>query len=122
VDFIKRYIFPGGQLPSLHAMSSAWKKTTDLRLIHFEDFGDDYARTLREWRGRFHEKSRDVESLGYSPRFRRMWDFYLASCEGAFLERHCGVAQLLLARPDARRAPVRLIDSMPMRQREMREP
>ena len=106
MDFIKRHIFPGGQLPSLDAMSSAWRKSTDFRLLHFEDFGDDYARTLREWRSRFHARLPEVETLGYSERFQRMWDFYLASCEGAFLERHCGVAQLLLARPDARRAPV----------------
>jgi cyclopropane-fatty-acyl-phospholipid synthase len=107
MDFIKRHIFPGGQLPSLDAMSSAWRKQSDLRLLHFEDFGDDYARTLREWRTRFHERVDDVEALGYPPRFQRMWDFYLASCEGAFAERHCGVAQLLLARPDARRTPLR---------------
>ena len=107
VDFIKRYIFPGGQLPSLDAMTTAWKKRTDLRLLHLEDFGDDYARTLEEWRTRFHAHAADIDALGYSARFRRMWDFYLASCEGAFLERHCGVAQLLLARPEARRAPLR---------------
>jgi len=106
VDFIKRHIFPGGQLPSLDAMSTAWRKQTDLRLLHFEDFGDHYARTLNEWRRRFHAHIPDVETLGYPERFQRMWDFYLASCEGAFLERHCGVAQLLLARPDARRAPL----------------
>jgi len=107
MDFIKRHIFPGGQLPSLDAMSTAWRKQTDLRLLHFEDFGDDYARTLRQWRVRFHARTEDVEALGYPRRFQRMWDFYLASCEGAFIERHCGVAQLLLARPDARRAPLR---------------
>jgi cyclopropane-fatty-acyl-phospholipid synthase len=107
MDFIKRHIFPGGQLPSVDAMTSAWRKESDFRLLHFEDFGDDYARTLREWRRRFHARLSEVETLGYPPRFQRMWDFYLASCEGAFLERHCGVAQLLLARPDARRAPLR---------------
>lgn len=106
VDFIKRYIFPGGQLPSLDAMSAAWRKQTDLRLLHFEDFGEHYARTLNEWRRRFHAHLPEVTALGYPERFQRMWDFYLASCEGAFLERHCGVAQLLLARPDARRAPL----------------
>jgi cyclopropane-fatty-acyl-phospholipid synthase len=106
VDFIKRHIFPGGQLPSLDAMSTAWRKQTDLRLLHFEDFGEHYARTLNEWRRRFHAHLPEVEALGYPERFQRMWDFYLASCEGAFLERHCGVAQLLLARPDARRAPI----------------
>jgi cyclopropane-fatty-acyl-phospholipid synthase len=106
IDFIKRHIFPGGQLPSVHAMSSAWRRQTQLRLLHLEDFGEHYARTLHEWRRRFHARSVEVESLGYSARFVRMWDFYLASCEGAFLERHCGVAQLLLAGPEARRAPV----------------
>ena len=107
MDFIKRHIFPGGQLPSLDAMTTAWTKQTDLRLLHFEDFGDDYARTLHEWRRRFHARLGEVEALGYPPRFQRMWNFYLASCEGAFLERHCGVAQLLLARPEARQPPLR---------------
>ena len=106
VDFIKRHIFPGGQLPSLDAMSTSWAQSTDFRLLHYEDFGEHYARTLREWRRNFHHKHAEVEALGYPARFRRMWDFYLASCEGAFLERHCGVAQLLLARPEARRAPL----------------
>jgi cyclopropane-fatty-acyl-phospholipid synthase len=106
IDFIKRHIFPGGQLPSVHAMSSAWRQQTKLRLLHLEDFGEHYARTLHEWRERFHAQRAEVEAQGYSARFRRMWDFYLASCEGAFLERHCGVAQLLLAGPEARRAPV----------------
>ncbi len=106
VDFIKRYIFPGGQLPSLDALSTAWGKRTDLRLLHMEDFGEHYARTLNEWRKRFHAQLGEVEALGYSKRFQRMWDFYLASCEAAFIERHCGVAQLLFARPEARRAPI----------------
>jgi cyclopropane-fatty-acyl-phospholipid synthase len=106
VDFIKRHIFPGGQLPSLDAMSTEWRRKTDLRLLHFEDFGEHYARTLNEWRRRFHAHLPEVAELGYSDRFQRMWDFYLASCEAAFLERHCGVAQLLLARPDCRRAPL----------------
>ncbi|MEM7434912.1 MAG: cyclopropane-fatty-acyl-phospholipid synthase family protein [Myxococcota bacterium] len=103
VDFIKRHIFPGGQLPSLHAMTDAWHRMTDLRLLHYEDFGDHYARTLREWRVRFDARRGDIASLGYSARFQRMWEFYLSACEGAFVERHCGVAQLLLARPLARR-------------------
>ncbi|MGB8328606.1 MAG: cyclopropane-fatty-acyl-phospholipid synthase family protein [Polyangiales bacterium] len=106
VDFIKRHIFPGGQLPSLNAMSEAWRQRTDLRLVHYEDFGDHYARTLHEWRRRFQSQLPEVEALGYSKRFERKWDFYLASCEAAFLERHCGVAQLLLARADSRCPPV----------------
>lgn len=106
VGFIKRHIFPGGQLPSLDAMSTAWAKRTDLRLLHLEDFSSDYARTLGEWRRKFHARLPEVKALGYPARFQRMWDFYLASCEGSFLERQCGVVQLLLARPEARRAPL----------------
>lgn len=105
VDFIKRHIFPGGQLPSLHAMTAAWRHT-DLRLLHMEDFGEHYARTLHEWRSRFHARRAEIDAFGHGDRFRRMWDFYLASCEGAFAERHCGVSQLLLARPESRRAPL----------------
>jgi cyclopropane-fatty-acyl-phospholipid synthase len=113
VGFIKRHIFPGGQLPSLQAMSSAWSKRTDLRLLHYEDFGADYARTLHEWRRRFVAALPEVQALGYPPRFQRMWDFYLGACEASMLERQCGVAQMLLARPLARRAPLLRPSSSP---------
>ena len=105
VDFVKRYIFPGGQCPSLAAMSGAWSRTTDLRLLHLEDFGEGYAETLRCWRERFEARLPEVRAFGYDEAFIRLWRFYLAYCEGGFRERHCGVVQMLLAGPDARVRP-----------------
>jgi cyclopropane-fatty-acyl-phospholipid synthase len=102
VDFIKRYIFPGGFLPSVTAMSSAMTRKTDLRTIHLEDIGLHYARTLHEWRQRFFEKLDDVRGMGFSEEFIRMWDFYLTYCEGAFEERAIGNVQLHAIKPLAR--------------------
>ncbi|MEQ9410265.1 MAG: cyclopropane-fatty-acyl-phospholipid synthase family protein [Fuerstiella sp.] len=98
VDFIQKYIFPGGCLPTVSAMQAAVAANTSLRLLNLEDFADGYARTLREWRRRFHERLQDVLALGYSERFVRMWDYYLAYCEGAFDERAVGVVQAVWGR------------------------
>lgn len=105
VDFIKRHIFPGSFIPSISAITGAMGRSTDLRLISQEDFGPSYALTLRHWRERFMAKLADVRALGYDERFVRMWEFYLAYCEGGFLERSIGVSQLLFARPMNRRDP-----------------
>ncbi|MCA9027708.1 MAG: class I SAM-dependent methyltransferase [Planctomycetaceae bacterium] len=94
VDFIQKYIFPGGCLPSLAAVQTAIGRTTRLRLVTHEDFGLCYARTLSEWRRQFLSRLEDVRNLGFDDRFIRMWDYYLAYCEAAFLERAVGVAQL----------------------------
>ena len=91
VDFIQRYIFPGGCLPSIGAMQKAVSCTSQLRLLALEDFAADYARTLREWRRRFLSRLDEVRAQGYSERFIRMWDYYLCYCEGAFDERAVGV-------------------------------
>lgn len=103
VDFIKRYVFPGGQLPSLGAIAASTGRATDLRVEHLEDLSAHYATTLAHWRQRFHARRERVAALGYDETFQRMWDFYLASCEAAFAERYVGVAQILLAKPRARR-------------------
>jgi cyclopropane-fatty-acyl-phospholipid synthase len=105
VDFIKRHIFPGSFIPSISAITGAMGRSTDLRLVSQEDFGPSYALTLRHWRERFMAKLADVRALGYDERFVRMWEFYLAYCEGGFLERSIGVSQLLFARPMNRRDP-----------------
>ena len=105
VDFIKRFIFPGSFIPCVTAMLSAASNTTDLRLYNLEDIGPSYALTLRAWRERFLERLPQVRALGYDERFTRMWEFYLAYCEGGFLERSIGDVQMLLARPGNRRAP-----------------
>lgn len=98
VDFIQRYIFPGGFLPSVSAMAGSVARTPDLELVRFEEIGLHYARTLRDWRQRFLANLAQVRALGYDDTFIRMWDYYLAYCEGGFRERAIGTVQLLLAR------------------------
>jgi cyclopropane-fatty-acyl-phospholipid synthase len=102
VDFIQRYIFPGSFIPSVAAMTGAMARATDLKLFNLEDIGPSYAVTLRQWRERFDARLDAVRALGYPERFVRMWHFYLAYCEGGFLERSIGDVQLLLAKPGAR--------------------
>ncbi|MBV8740290.1 MAG: class I SAM-dependent methyltransferase [Sinobacteraceae bacterium] len=97
VDFIKRYIFPGSFIPSIHALLAAKTQSCELALLHLEDFGLSYARTLRAWRQAFLARRAEVRALGFDERFMRMWEYYLAYCEGGFRERSIGVAQLLFA-------------------------
>ncbi len=106
VDFIKRHVFPGSFIPSLNALLAAKTRGSDLALTHLEDFGHSYALTLRAWRERFMAHLPQVRAQGFDDRFIRMWEFYLAYCEGGFRERSIGVAHLLLARPGNPRAPL----------------
>ena len=103
VDFIKRYIFPGGCLASVTDMCRTMTAHTDLRMHQLEDIGPHYAMTLRHWHDRFNQRLDDVRDQGYSDEFIRMWRFYLIYCESAFLERAIGTVQLLAMRPEARR-------------------
>ncbi|HPW11701.1 class I SAM-dependent methyltransferase [Thermomonas sp.] len=102
VDFIKRHIFPGSFIPSVAAMLAAKTRSSDLALVHLEDFGPSYARTLHDWRERFLARREDVRAQGFDERFLRMWTFYLAYCEGGFRERSIGVAHVLMAKPGYR--------------------
>ena len=104
VDFIKRYVFPGGFLPSVTAMTSSLTRVTDLRAVNIEDIGLHYARTLRDWRERFFARIDDVRALDFSDEFIRLWEFYLTYCESAFLERAIGDVQLHAIKPRARPA------------------
>ncbi|APV42282.1 SAM-dependent methyltransferase [Pseudomonas frederiksbergensis] len=104
VDFIQRYIFPGGALPSLSVMLQTASSHTALNLVHMEDFGLDYARTLQHWRDNLRQSRTALTELGYDDTFQRLWEFYLCYCQGGFEERTIGVAQLLWAAPAARRA------------------
>lgn len=101
VDFIKRFVFPGSFIPSISAMLSAKTRASDLQVLALQDFGLSYARTLHAWRTRFMTRLTEVRALGYDERFIRLWEFYLAYCEGGFRERSIGVAHLLLGRPGA---------------------
>lgn len=84
-DFIQRYIFPGGMLPSLTALTQEIDRAS-LKCSHTEFFGADYARTLAEWRHSFLAQWPRIQSQGFDERFRRMWLYYLAYCEGGFIE------------------------------------
>ena len=99
VDFIQRYIFPGGCLPSIRVLSDCIARVTDFRLLHLADFSDHYARTLREWRQRFFANIGKVRGLQYPESFIRLWEFYLCYCEGGFTEKSIGVSQIVLGRP-----------------------
>ena len=104
VDFIKRYIFPGGCLTSVTAMSDTLTRVTDMRIVDLEDIGPHYATTLRRWHERFSDSIDQVRGMGFSEEFIRMWQYYLCYCEGAFMERAIGNVQMLMMRPDARPA------------------
>lgn len=103
VDFIQRYIFPGGSLPSHEAILSSVRKHTDLLMVGMQEIGEDYAKTLQIWRERFLAKLDQVQELGFDDYFIRMWNYYLCYCQGGFEERIIGTSQILLAKPEWRR-------------------
>ena len=101
VDFIKRYIFPGGFLPSVEAIMGAVRRRTDLRLLRMDDIGSHYVRTLRLWADALRSNRDTAQELGYSLEFLRMYEFFFRYSEAGFAERTIGDAQMLLAKPQA---------------------
>lgn len=97
-DWIRKYIFPGGHLPSLGALQASMARSSAFVVDRLDNIGDHYATTLRHWRRRFWIKVDAVRELGFDEEFVRMWDFYLATCEAAFRRRHIGNIQLQLSR------------------------
>ncbi|MGD0196544.1 MAG: cyclopropane-fatty-acyl-phospholipid synthase family protein [Solirubrobacteraceae bacterium] len=104
-SFANTHVFPGGCLPSLEVISRSVSRVTDLRQIHLEDITSHYVRTLRCWRENFLAHLDRVRSLGYDNRFQRMWELYLAYCEGGFGGGRIGDVQLLLAKPEFEAEP-----------------
>ncbi|MCH5051285.1 SAM-dependent methyltransferase [Pectobacterium aquaticum] len=98
VDFIQRYIFPGGFLPSITVMSELMTRHTDFVVRNLFDMGPDYARTLAQWRQRFVHAWQDIEKLGFDDRFRRMWLYYFGYCEAGFNARTISAVQLTAER------------------------
>jgi len=98
VDFIQRYIFPGGMLPSPEVFVSRAKKA-GLETVHQAFYGLDYAKTLQRWDQRFVEKLNEVKAMGFDERFIRMWRFYLAYCEAGFRRETINLMQISLKRP-----------------------
>jgi cyclopropane-fatty-acyl-phospholipid synthase len=98
VDFIRKHIFPGGMLPTATRLRDEGLQAG----LAFRDaitFGDSYSQTLRRWRATFTAHWDEVRPLGFDERFRRMWDFYLTSCAGAFQGGNCDVTQITFSRP-----------------------
>jgi cyclopropane-fatty-acyl-phospholipid synthase len=98
-DFIQRYIFPGGMLPSPERLNAEFDKA-DLKLVGQSDFALDYARTLAEWHQRFVDVWPEVEALGFDKRFRQMWRYYLAYCEAGFRTGSIDVSHFTVQRND----------------------
>ena len=105
VDFIQKYIFPGGCLPSVAVIAGHIATDTDMQVVGLEDITRDYALTLRDWRQRFVGQIERVKALGFDDNFIRMWEFYLAYCEGGFRERAIGTAQFVMAKPRCQTLP-----------------
>jgi len=103
VDFIQRYIFPGGALPSVTALTSVATSSSDLRSYGLEDITEHYAETLHRWRDSFMDSLPQVRQMGFDEHFIRMWDYYLAYCEGGFLENAIGCVHLQFYKPQFRR-------------------
>lgn len=99
VDFIKRHIFPGSCIPAISALVDSATHASDLQLIQLDDIGPHYATTLRCWREAFMARLDEVRAQGYSEPFIRLWEFYLAYCEGGFEERALGDVHMLMAKP-----------------------
>jgi cyclopropane-fatty-acyl-phospholipid synthase len=91
-DFIQKYIFPGGFLPSTHFMKDLIKKN-DLSLLKVNSYPDDYVRTLATWRENFFETWKNISPLGFDETFKRMWEFYLSYCEAGFKSRNIDLIQ-----------------------------
>ena len=104
VDFIKRYIFPGGCLPSLTVISDALARMTDMQMANLRDITRDYADTLNAWHEGFLEKLDRVRAMGFDDRFINMWRYYLSYCEGGFRERIIGTYQIAMTKPGYRPA------------------
>lgn len=95
VDFIQRYIFPGGFLPSVTVLAKHLTDYTDLVTESIDDIGLDYARTLAHWREEFLQSWPELVPFGYDEKFKRLWLYYFAYCEGAFLERSTSTVHLV---------------------------
>ncbi len=95
-DFIQKYIFPGGFLPSIQFMENLIKKK-GLKLEKINTYSDDYAKTLATWRENFLGVWEKISPLGFDDYFKRMWEFYLSYCEGGFKSRNINLIQFSMS-------------------------
>ena len=98
VDFIQKYIFPGGMLPSPVVLREQIEKA-GLAVEKSVEFGKSYDITLRRWHETFNEKWDQIAALGFDERFKRMWNFYLTSCAATFDSGNCDVTQITVRKP-----------------------
>ena len=98
VDFIQKYIFPGGMLPSPNALRSEVERA-GLKVVKSIEFGESYSQTLRRWHETFNSKWDEISQMGFDDRFRRMWNFYLTSCASTFHYGNCDVTQITIEKP-----------------------
>ena len=98
VDFIQKYIFPGGMLPAPKVLKAEIERA-GLQVSHSIEFGESYSQTLRRWHETFNDRWDEVRALGFDDRFRRMWNFYLTSCASTFSSGNCDVTQITVTRP-----------------------
>lgn len=97
VDFVQRYVFPGGMLPSPAVLKSLDERF-GVPVIRERIFGQDYAKTLATWRNNFRAPWPGLVLLGFDDRFRRLWEYYLACCGAGFLSRNIDVRQVIFAK------------------------
>jgi cyclopropane-fatty-acyl-phospholipid synthase len=93
IDFIQKYIFPGGMLPSPQKLQQIAQEN---KLGYFvkNQMADSYHQTLELWRKNFNKKWQRIKNLGYSDEFKRMWNFYLSYCSGGFKAKTIDVYQI----------------------------
>ncbi len=100
VDFIQRYIFPGGCLPSIQVISKHVQETTDMVIDEVQDIGLHYAKTLQDWSDSFNSNWSEISPKGYDEQFKRLWNYYFAYCEGGFLERVISTHHVVMRKPN----------------------
>lgn len=105
VDFIGKYIFPGGSLPSVSALTRSVGRVSQMRMLYQEDITPHYRRTLELWRLEFMKVLPQVRQLGFDESFIRRWHFYLSYCEAAFAERRVHCTHLMFAKPQCKLDP-----------------
>ncbi len=98
-DWIQKRIFPGGMLPSLAVISREVARRTSLNILHVDNLGPHYARTLNRWHDRFQAVRRELAEIGFDQRFQKMWSYYLSYCEAGFRENAIHVLQMALSKP-----------------------
>ncbi|MES9881352.1 MAG: cyclopropane-fatty-acyl-phospholipid synthase family protein [Sedimenticola sp.] len=102
VDYIQRYIFPGGSLPCVSSLATMVKNSTEMRMLKVDDLTQDYAVTLAHWRESFDQQHLPIKELGFDQEFIRKWQYYFNYCEAGFREKVIGCKHFLLANPQYR--------------------